>query len=322
LLATGADAQKLAFIPGHNGKNVYTLRTIDEAHHIFSVVEGKSVVIIGSSFIGMEVAASIIKKTKSVTVVGMESCPFERVLGIEVGKVLQQFHESQGIKFVLNMTAKEFKQLPDGTYTIILKDDSQLSADIILLGAGALPATSYIKDNPFIKREKDRSIIVDKFLHTGAEGLFAAGDLARFPLSLLDEELVRIEHWGIAQTQGAVAAKNMIVDKPNHPFTNVPVFWTTQYGKSFRYAGHGLQYEKVILDTAGEKLDPTNPKFVAYYSHNNKIVAVCTVQRDPVAAQVAEIFYAKIPLTGTELEAAIASSGNTNALLIEKLKHK
>jgi len=279
------------------------------------------VAIIGSSFIGMEVAASIVQKCKSVTVVGMESVPFERVLGLEVGKIMQQFHEAQGIKFILNAVAKEFQQTQDGTvHTVVLKDDTKLSADIVIIGAGVVPATSYIKESPSIKREKDGSIVVDKFLQTGAEGLFVAGDIARFPLSLLDEELVRIEHWGIAQTQGAVAAKNMVADKPNRKFTNVPVFWTAQYNKSFRYVGHALRYEKVIMDTAGEKVDPSNPKFVAYYSHNNNIVAACTVQRDPVAAQVAEILHAKIPLTATELEASIASLGNTNNLLIAKLK--
>jgi len=321
LIATGADSQKLAFIPGHNGTNVYTLRTIEEAHAIFSAVEGKNVVIIGSSFIGMEVAASIVKKSKSITVVGMENVPFERVLGGEIGKVLQQFHEAQGIKFVLNAIAKEFLKSDDGAvHTIVLKDDSKIAADIVIIGAGVLPATSFLKESPSIKRERDRSIIVDKHLWTGADGLFAAGDMAKFPLKLLHDELVRIEHWGISQTMGSVAAKNMAAEKPNHPFISVPVFWTAQYGKSIRYAGHALHYEKVILDTAGEKIDPTNPKFVAYYSHNDNIVAVCTVQRDPIAAQVAEIFYAQLPLTATEVEAAIAGTGNTNALLATKLK--
>jgi len=321
LLASGADSQKLAFIPGHNGTNVHTLRTIDEAHRINATVEGKTVVIIGSSFIGMEVASCIVKKCKSVTVVGMEAVPFERVLGIEVGKVLQQFHEAQGIKFIMNAVAKEFQQNADQcVHTVVLKDDSKLPADVVIIGAGVVPVTSFVKGNT-LKFERDRSIIVDKYLHTGADGLFAAGDIARFPISLLNDELVRIEHWGISQTQGAVAAKNMVADKPSHPFNNVPVFWTVQHGKSVRYAGHGIRYEKVILDTAGEKLDPTNPKFTAYYSHNDNIVAVCTMQRDPMAAQVAEIMNAKIPLTANELEAAISSTGSTNVVLSAKLKH-
>jgi len=320
LLASGADAQKLTFIPGHDGTNVYTLRTIEEAHRINAAVEGKTVVIIGSSFIGMEVAACIVKRVKSVTVIGIEDVPFERVLGREVGKIMQQFHETQGVKFILNAVAKEFQKHDDGSvHTIVLKDDSTVPVDILIIGAGVVLSTAFIKGNN-LKFERDRSLIVDKYLQA-EDGLYAAGDIARFPLALLNEELVRIEHWGVAQNHGAVAAKNMVADKPCHPFTNVPVFWTAQYGKSFRYTGHALRYEKVILDSAGEKIDPANPKFAAYYSHNNNIVAAFTVQRDPIVAQVAEIMNAKIPLTADELEASITSTGSTNAILKAKLLH-
>jgi len=269
----------------------------------------------------MEVACCIVKKSKLVTVVGMESVPFERVLGSAVGSIMQQFHERQGIKFIMNAVAKEFQKGTDNyVHTVVLKDDTKLVADIIIIGAGVVPVTSFVKDSPSIKREKDRSVIVDKYLYTGADGLYAAGDIARFPLSLLDNEYVRIEHYGIAQSQGAVAALNMIAPTHNHPFTNVPFFWTSQHGKSFRYVGHALKYDKVILDTLGEAIDPSNPKFVAYYCHNDIVVAVCTVQRDPIAAQVAEIMNAKITLRAEDIQGAISSTNTANSVVSGKLK--
>uniref|UniRef100_A0A6B2L151 FAD/NAD(P)-binding domain-containing protein n=1 Tax=Arcella intermedia TaxID=1963864 RepID=A0A6B2L151_9EUKA len=321
LIATGGDPQKLSFIPGHDANNIFTLRTVDDAQRIHSAVDGKDIVIVGSSFIGLEVAAAIVKRAKSVTVVGMETVPFERVLGTQVGTVLKQFHESQGIKFVLNAVAKEFqKSESNNVHTVLLKDDTKLSADIVIIGAGIIPATSFIK-GAHIKMEKDRSIVVDKHLQVvGAEGTYAAGDIARYPFEFLNESLVRIEHFGVAMTQGALAAKNMLAKAPQASFTNIPFFWTAQYGKSIRYAGHALQYDQVILDTQGENIDPANPKFVAFYAHQQKIVAVCTMQRDPVAAQVAELMSAKVELLAGEVEEAIKVDKSANKLLEKKMK--
>jgi len=115
----------------------------------------------------------------------------------------------------MDAIVKEFVQANGECYKVILRDGSELNCDVIVLGAGVIPATSYIKDDGLVKIFGDKSVIVDKYLQTGAEGLWAVGDLARYPLSLLDGRLVRIEHWGMAQTQAAVAAKNM-VHGPTH----------------------------------------------------------------------------------------------------------
>jgi len=319
LIATGADSQKLPFIPGHDGKNVFTLRNPEEAHTIVQSVQDKHVVIVGSSFIGMEVASCIVKKAKSTIVIGMEQAPFERVLGLHVGQIMQKLHESQGVKFHLNAVVKEFKKGADGLVSgIILKDDTQIDADIFVVGAGVIPTTSFVKESPLLKRERDRSIIVDKFLHTGADGLYAAGDLARFPYPSLDNELIRIEHWGFAQTQGMIAAKNMAAGKPTHVVTNIPFFWTTQYGKSVRYAGHGIRYETVLLDTEKLEIDPANPKFVAYYIHNDKVVAVSSMNRDPVVAEVAELLQEGVTLSSADLKTALDQFGHTSTFIKEK----
>jgi len=277
--------------------------------------------IIGSSFIGMEIASSILNKAKSITVVGMETVPFERVLGTQVGTIIKKFHEAQGIKFMMDSVVKEFlKDENNQVHTVVLKNDTKLSADKIIIGAGVIPVTNYIKDSPSIKTGRDRSIIVDEYLWTGADGLYAVGDIARFPLAFLHNELVRIEHYGNSQTQAAIAAKNMIADKNSYSFTNVPVFWTSQLGKSIRYAGYALQYDEVVLDTHGQGDNPADPKFAAYYSDKDNIVAVATMQRDPIAAYVAEILQGTIPLKATELKERIKSTGSTNSLLQEKLK--
>eukprot|EP01125_Pyxidicula_operculata_P021563 TRINITY_DN835_c0_g1_i1.p1 TRINITY_DN835_c0_g1~~TRINITY_DN835_c0_g1_i1.p1 ORF type:complete len:573 (-),score=114.42 TRINITY_DN835_c0_g1_i1:76-1662(-) len=319
LIATGADPQKLTFIPGHDGNNVYTLRNIEDANKIVKAVEGKEVVIVGSSFIGMEVAACIVKKAKSTTVIGMEAAPFARVLGAEVGGVLQKIHEAQGIKFQLNAIVSEMKKDDSGAVnSLVLKDGTVLNAEIVIIGAGVVPATSFIKQNSSVKLEKDKSVVVDKHLFTGADGLYAAGDIARFPYALLGGEHIRVEHYGFASTQGAHAAKNMLNGSPKFEFKNIPFFWTVQYGKSVRYAGHALSYDEIVLDVENQPLG-VDSKFVAYYIHKGVVAAACSFMRDPMAAQIAEILGNGISIGVDELKSSL-SSGSTSGLIAEKLK--
>jgi len=239
LIATGALPQRLErWIKGNEipRSNVHVLRNIDEAHALASEVAGKDIVIVGSSFIGMETASIVVDKAKSVSVVGMETVPFERVLGKEVGAVMQKLHEGKGVKFYMEAQCDEFKVDEHGNvHTVTLKDKTALPCSLVILGAGITPCTGYLRkqsesgEKDLVVLAGDGSVIVDETLATGAPGVYAAGDLARFPLPLLDGKLVRIEHWGVAMTQGKIAAKNMLGKKK--PFKSVPFFWTSQYGK-------------------------------------------------------------------------------------------
>jgi len=182
---------------------------------------------------------------------------------------------------------------------------------------------------------------VDQYLAvnpTGDSSLYAAGDIARYPFHLLDGELVRIEHWGMAQIQGAIAAKNMLARVPNYAMTNIPYFWTAQYGKSLKYCGHALRYDKVIMDYSPSPLTspsttsstsdsaPSTPqdyksiKFVGYYIYNEKVLACCTFNRDPVAAQVVELLNSGTTITASQLQQAIANQGTADAFIKSKIR--
>lgn len=323
LIATGADPQRLQnFIKNNTGqsKNVLVLRTIEEAQAIISETEGKDVVIIGSSFIGMETAACIVAKAASVTVVGMEKVPFERVLGHEVGTRMQKLHESRGVKFIMEAVCDSFVLDNEGDVrTVVLKDGSELPSGVVIIGAGVTPATGYIQPSDSLKFERDRSIVVDEHLATGAPGLFAAGDLARFPMPLLGNKLVRIEHWGMAMIHGKIAAKNMLGMKK--PVTNIPFFWTAQYGKSIRYAGHGIDVDEILIDELGGKFRTADPSFIAYYGSKGKVIAAASMNADPVVAEVAQLFNDGVELTISELEESV-KAGTSAAYVAMKLHPK
>jgi len=311
LVATGAQPMRLERFITNNDKprdNVFVLRNVEDAASIGNSYLGQDIVIIGSSFIGMETAAAVVKKAKSVVIIGMEKVPFERVLGLEVGGIMQKLHEREGIQFRMEATCREFTldETKNIVTSITLADGSVLHCGVVIIGAGAFPTTDFVKESSLVKLERDRSIVVDTYLHTGAPGLFAAGDLARFPLPLLENELVRIEHWGVAMTQGKIAAKNMLGQKK--PFTSIPFFWTAQHGKNVRYCGHGIGVDTTLVDTRGDKMYSDDPAFVVFYGRRGKVVAVASLGADPVVAEVAQLMNDGVEITIDELRTAVAES--------------
>jgi len=235
---------------------------------------------------------------------------------------MQKMHEEKGIQFRMEAVTDEFIIGGGEVTEVKLKSGEKLPVDIVIIGAGVVPATSYLKSDPAsgITLGQDKSVIVDEHMATGADGLYAAGDIARYPFHVLNGELVRIEHWGHSQNQAKVAALNMLAGRKKHKVTSIPVFWTAQYGKSVRCAGHALKYEEVVLDTGGAPLVDSNPAFVAYYIHQGKAVAVSTLGRDPVVAQFAELMTHGVLLTPQELRDSMKLTGSTSELLSHKLK--
>jgi len=291
LIATGGIPRRLS-VPGADLDKIYCLRVPEDAQRIAENAEGKNLVIVGSSFIGMEVAATLASKAKSVSVIGMEKVPFERVLGTEVGSALQKLHESKGVKFYLSRVTTEF-QGESSVKAVVLDDGTVLEADVVAIGAGIIPATSFIKGG--VNLASDQSIIVDEFLKA-ADELWAAGDVARYPYPVTGE-LIRVEHWGMAQTQGRVAAHNFLNKEPKK-MDSVPFFWTVQFGKSIRYAGHATSFDEVIVHG-----NPDELKFAAYYLKQGKALAVATLGMDPLASAAAHLLALNKLPSASELKA-------------------
>lgn len=214
-------------------KNVFVVRGFDDAAALEKAVEavGKpKILVIGSSFIGMEAAGTLVKSASELLVVGMEKVPFERVLGEKIGLAMQRLHEEKGVKFRMGVVIKSFEATQDGVCThAVLSTGEKIPCDVVVLGVGVAPDTEFLKTSCSL--ERDGSLVVDEYTKVvGATNIFAVGDLARYPFHLphgSKDPLVRIEHWNIASQHGRHAAL-AILGKPK-AFTTVPYFWTSQY---------------------------------------------------------------------------------------------
>lgn len=306
LVATGAKPRVLS-IPGADFPDVYSLRTPEDAQRIAAACsKGKQVVVVGSSFIGMEVAATLKRRGCEVTVLGMEVVPFERVLGRRIGEAVKTLFESQGVKFIGSAVVNEIVQkAPGGGLVAKLKSGKDLPCDAVIVGVGVVPNAGFVTG---AEKGRDGSLITDEKLQTSAVGLFAAGDVATYRSPHTGEAL-RVEHWDVATSQGRMAAKSML-GKPD-VFDQTPFFWTSLFGKNLRYVGHCKEFDELMVDGDLQKLT-----FVAYYCHKGSVKAVATMSRDPVAVAAGELMrMGKMPSV-EDLKAGRASAAG----LAEELK--
>merc|ERR1712093_571541 len=290
VLATGGTPKSLP-LPGFKELgNIFLLRTIPHVKAINSAIgdKNKKIVIIGSSFIGMEVANAV-AKDNDVTVVGMEKAPLERVMGEQVGRVFQKSLEKNGVKF--KMSAGVEKAVPSESDSskvggIALKDGTTLPADFVILGTGVGPATTYLKDNKEVELQKDGSLKTDEhFAVSGLKDVYAVGDIATYPYHGPGGEgsLTRIEHWSVAQNAGRSVAAN-IIDPSAAAKAFIPIFWSA-LGSQLRYCGNTPNgFDDLVLQG-----QPDEAKFVAYYTKGETVVAVGTMGIDPVMTASSEL---------------------------------
>ena len=276
VLATGGIAQSLE-VPGGQYENVFTLRTPADADDIIkAATSGSRVVSVGASFIGMEAAASLTKRGLAVTVVGSRPVPFERQLGVEIGRLLQQVHEEHGVSFRMGRRVSRLEG-DNRVRQVVLDNGEVLEADLVVVGLGVKPATQILRG---IELEPDGSVRVDQYMRV-REGVYAAGDIASFP-DWRTGEHIRIEHWRLAEQHGRVAAHNLAGKKV--AFTGVPFFWSEHFDQFLQYVGHATAWDDLIIQG-----DLTTRNFLAFYVKGDRILAAAGLQRDRQLAAFSEL---------------------------------
>jgi NADPH-dependent 2,4-dienoyl-CoA reductase/sulfur reductase-like enzyme/nitrite reductase/ring-hydroxylating ferredoxin subunit len=291
VIASGGTPRSLD-VPGAELGNVFLLRSLSDCEAIIAALnEARHAVVVGSSFIGLESTASMIKRKKiPVTIISPESIPFEKVFGPEIGALVRNLHEKNGATFKLGRSVQKFEG-KDKVQAVILDDGQRLEADLVIVGIGVRPATDFLHDLP---KQPDGSLKVDRFFRVN-EDVYAVGDVAMFTDWRTGAD-IRIEHWRTALQQGRHAADH--ITGKETPYEGLPFFWTSQVGLGLRYVGYCKHWDETIIQGS-----ISSQEFVVFYVKDNRVLAAAGNKRDKFMDAVHLLMLANRMPSGNELRA-------------------
>jgi NADPH-dependent 2,4-dienoyl-CoA reductase/sulfur reductase-like enzyme len=252
-------------IPGADQPHVYTLRSVADSRAIIKAAgSAKRALVIGASFIGLEVAASLRARKIEVHVVAPDERPMQKVLGPEMGDFVRALHEENGVNFHLEDTVEKL----DGTRAT-LKSGGVIEADLVVVGIGVKPRLALAEQAGLAA---DRGVSVSEYLETSVSGIFAAGDIARWP-DPHSRQTIRVEHWVVAERQGQTAARNMLGKRER--FEAVPFFWSQHYDVPINYVGHAESFDDIAIDGSICGKD-----CLLKYRKGGRVLAIASIYRD------------------------------------------
>jgi len=270
LLATGAEPVRLN-VAGAQQPNVFTLRTMADCRAIIQAAMGaRRAVVVGASFIGLEVAASLRARNIEVHVVAPEKRPMERILGPDMGDFIRTLHEKHGVVFHLENTVTAV-----AGNRVELENGETLDADLVVAGIGVRPRLSLAEQASLAM---DRGVLVNEYLQTSVPNIFAAGDIARWPDPHSGQN-IRVEHWVVAERQGQCAALNMLNQR--RKFDAVPFFWTQHYDVPINYIGHAEQWDEIVVEGVISAKD-----CLLKYCQKGRTLAVASIFRDLASLEI------------------------------------
>lgn len=290
LVATGGRNRRFP-VPGLDLEGVYDLRTMADCERIRAEIgPGRKAVVVGMGFIGSEVAASLRQSGVNVVVVDRNKVPLRRVLGEEVGQVIEVIHRDHEATLIFEDTVAAFEGA-DRVERVVTQGGRRIECDFVVVGLGVEPVTELLADTG---AEIDNGIAVDEFCRTGVEGIYAAGDVANHYHPVF-ERRIRVEHWQNALNQGPAAARNML--GKDEPYDDIPWFWSDQYDFNLQYTGFHTEWDEVIVRGSMEERN-----FVAFYRKDERVLAAVAVNRGKDLRRSMRLIKAQRPVDATKLQ--------------------
>ena len=289
LLATGSVPRRLD-VPGADLDGIHYLRTVGDSELIGERIEhGQRLVVVGSGWIGAEIAASARQKGCEVTMIEMASLPLEGVLGPELGRIYLDLHRDHGVEFLPETTVERF----EGTGSVervLTRDGAVLETEFVVVGIGVAPRTGLAETAGL---RIDNGVIVDERLESNAPGVFAAGDLANARNPFYGRHL-RVEHWANALNQGPAAARSMLGQDMS--YDEIPYFFSDQYDAGMEYSGYAAEWDEVVF-----RGDVAAREFIAFWRRDERLVAGLNMNVWDVSGPIRELIRSRRPLDAGEL---------------------
>jgi 3-phenylpropionate/trans-cinnamate dioxygenase ferredoxin reductase subunit len=289
LVATGGRNRRFR-IPGMDLEGIYSLRTVADSDRIRAEISpGRRAVVVGMGFIGSEVAASLRQSGVDVVVVDRNEVPLRRVLGEEVGRVIEGIHRDHGTSMIFEDTVAAFEGV-GRVERVTTARGRRIECDFVVVGLGVEPVTDFLADTG---AEIDNGVLVDEYLRTGVEGIYAAGDVANHYHPVFGRR-IRVEHWQNALKQGPAAARNML--ERGEPYVEIPWFWSDQYEHNLQYAGFHTEWDELIVRGSMEERN-----FVAFYRKDRRVLAAVAVNRGRDLRRSIPLIKAREPIDAARL---------------------